>query len=91
MSVTLTPQTEEELRRWVDSGQYSDADSVIQTALQALKDREEARFVKLRELVLAGHNSGIAGELTDELMDEIERSSEERYLPGEKPAAHVCP
>jgi antitoxin ParD1/3/4 len=91
MSVTLTPQTEAEIRQLIDSGRYPDADAVVHTALRALKDQEEAKLAKLRELVRAGFASGPAVELTDELWDEIERRSEERFQRGEKPAPHVCP
>ena len=91
MSVTLAPQTEEEIRRWIESGRYHDADAVVHTALQALKNQEEARLAELREMVLAGFASGNYRELTSELMDEIERRAEERFERGEKPAPHVCP
>jgi putative addiction module CopG family antidote len=67
MSLALTPQTEEEILDWIESGQFPDADAVIHQALQALKDRQEARFLTLRELVLAGHNSGKSEELTSKL------------------------
>lgn len=77
MSVTLTPQTEAEIRRLVDSGRYPDADAVVQTALQALKEQDEARLAKLRELVLAGFASGDGGDLTPEFWDEIAREAEE--------------
>jgi putative addiction module CopG family antidote len=90
MSVTLTPRVEQRIRHRVESGQYPDADAVIDKTLDALEAQEQARFLKLRELVLAGHSSGIAGELTDEMWDEIERSAEERILRGEKPSPHVC-
>ncbi len=91
MSVTLSPEVEEQIRRWIDTGRYPDPDAVIARALEALEAQERARFAKVRELVLAGHNSGIAGELTEELMDEIERSAEERFRRGEEPSSHVGP
>ncbi len=91
MSVTLTPQAEQHIRDLVERGDYPDAAAVIERALEALKDQEEAKFLKLRELVLAGHNSGPGVELTDELWDEMERRSEERFLRGDEPAPHVCP
>jgi putative addiction module CopG family antidote len=91
MSVTLPPRLEERIRHWIENGRYPDAEAVIDKALEALEDQEQARFFKLRELVLAGHNSGIAGELTEELMDEIERSAEERFQRGEEPSSHVGP
>ena len=91
MSVTLTPEAEQQIQDWIDRGHYPNAASVIERALQALKDQEEAKLIKLRELVRAGFESGNYRELTDELMDEIERRAEERFERGEKPSAHVCP
>ena len=91
MSVTLTPQAEQQIQDWIDRGHYPDAAAVIDRALQALKDQEDAKFLKLRELVRAGFESGDAVELTDELWDEIERRSEERFQRGEEPSPHVCP
>jgi putative addiction module CopG family antidote len=91
MSVTLTPKVEEQIRHWIDGGRYPDAEAVILKALEALEDQEQSRFLKARELILAGLNSGEGVELTPELMDEIEREAEEAYLRGEKPSPHVCP
>jgi putative addiction module CopG family antidote len=91
MSVTLTPQVEQQIRDWIERGNYPDADALIRQALQALEDREATKFLKARALILAGLHSGEAVELTEELMDEIERSSEERFQRGEEPASHVCP
>jgi putative addiction module CopG family antidote len=91
MSVTLTPDVEQKIRHWIETGRYPDADAVIEKALQALEAEEQARFLKARELILAGLNSGNTRELTPELMDEIERRAEERSQRGEKPSPHVCP
>ncbi|HEY7032404.1 MAG TPA: hypothetical protein VH482_13780 [Thermomicrobiales bacterium] len=85
------PQVEQQIRDWIERGHYPDADAVIRQALQALKDREATKFLQARALILAGLNSGEGVELTEELMDEIERSSEERFQRGEEPAPHVCP
>jgi putative addiction module CopG family antidote len=91
MSVTLPPEIEARVRPWLETGQFADADAVLLKALDALEAQEEAKFLKLRELVLVGHDSGIAGELTEEMWDEIERSSEERFQRGDEPSPHVCP
>jgi putative addiction module CopG family antidote len=91
MGVTLTPQAESHIRDLVESGHYPNAAAVIDKALEALDAQEQARFLKLRELVLAGFASPSAGELTDEMWDEIEQSSEERFQRGEEPSSHVCP
>jgi putative addiction module CopG family antidote len=91
MSVTLTPQTEAEIERLVETGRYPNADAAVQSALKLLNEQYEEKLAKLRELVLAGFNSGEAVELTEELWDEMERSSEERFQRGEVPPPHVCP
>ena len=61
MGVTVTPRTEAEIRRLVESGRYADADAVVLTALEALMDREEVRQTKLRELVVADAGFIFAG------------------------------
>ena len=91
MAVAVTPETEQHILRWIESGRYPDAGAVIDGALEALESQERSRFEDFRELVRAGFNSGPAEELTDELWDEIERSSEERFQRGERPSPHVCP
>jgi putative addiction module CopG family antidote len=91
MSITLSPQTEQRIRQWIDNSRYPDAEAVIDQALQALEDREHAKFLKARELVLAGHNSGPGVELTDELWEEMEREVDDAYQRGDEPPPHVCP
>ncbi|HEY7035647.1 MAG TPA: type II toxin-antitoxin system ParD family antitoxin [Thermomicrobiales bacterium] len=77
MSVTLTPRTEAEIRRWLETGRYADADAVVHTALAALEAQEQEKHQRLRALVLAGHNSGPGEESTDELWEEIAREADE--------------
>jgi putative addiction module CopG family antidote len=77
LTITLTPQVEHRIRDLIESGHYPDADAVIQKALQALAEQEHARFLKTRELVLAGLNGGEGEELTPELWDRLEREAEE--------------
>jgi putative addiction module CopG family antidote len=77
MSVTVTPETEEQIRHWIDTGRYPDADAVIHRALAALEAQEHARFLKTRDLILAGLNSGPGVELTPEVWEEIEREADE--------------
>ena len=74
MTVQLSPQTEAKIEQLVASGQYADADAVIHRALEAL---EQARFLKLRALVLAGHRSGKTRELTPEVWEEIAQDADE--------------
>jgi putative addiction module CopG family antidote len=64
MAVTLTPKIEEQIRQWIDSGRYPDADAVTLKALEALGAQEQARFLETRGLILAGFASGNYRELT---------------------------
>jgi putative addiction module CopG family antidote len=91
MTVRLSPQTEAQIEELVASGQFADADAVINEAIQLLAERELARFRQLQALVREGFESGEAVELTPELMDEIEREAEAAYQRGEQPSPHVCP
>jgi putative addiction module CopG family antidote len=91
MRVTLTDKLGVRIQHLIDTGRYPDADAVVERALAALEAAEQERFLKLRELDLAGHNSGPGEELTEKLWDEIERSSEERFQRGEESPWHVCP
>jgi putative addiction module CopG family antidote len=77
MSVTLSHTVEERIRHWIDTGRYADADAVMLRALEALETEEQARFLRTRELILAGLNSGPGVELTPEVWAEIEREADE--------------
>ena len=91
MSVTLSQKTEEQIRAWIARGRFADADTVVESALRALEEQERARFDRLKEMVRVGFESGDAVELTNELWDEMERRSEERFARGEEPNPRVCP
>jgi putative addiction module CopG family antidote len=89
MSVALSPQIENRIRDLVEGGRYPSASAVIERALDAL-DAQDAKFAELREQILLGFQ-GEGAELTESLMDEIEREAEEAFLRGEEPPAHVRP
>jgi len=91
MSITLTPEVESQVRKWIGHGQFHDADIVIEKALQALAEQEQARFLKLREMIRAGVENGDSEELTPELWDRMELESEEAFMRGELPNPDVCP
>ena len=94
MTITLPPEVHAQIQHKIESGRYPDAEAVIVKALEALDAldaQEQARFLKTRELVLAGLHSGPGEELTEELWDRLEQEAEEAYQRGEKPSPHVCP
>ncbi len=77
MSINLTPGVEKRIQDWIDRGDYPDADSVVDKALRVLEEQEQARFLRLRELVQAGFASGDGGVGTPELWEEIAREADE--------------
>jgi putative addiction module CopG family antidote len=77
MVMTLTPSIEARIRDLIDSGQYPDADAVLLDALQLLEERNQERFLALREKVRAGFESGEGVELTPELWDQLVREADE--------------
>lgn len=91
MVVQLSPQIEAGIAKLVASGQYADANDVIDAGLRLLTEQERARQLHLRALVHEGFNSGEPVELTDELWDEIERDAQEAVRRGDVPSPHVSP
>jgi putative addiction module CopG family antidote len=77
MSINLTPQVEQRIRDWIENGPYPDADAVVDKALQALEEQERAKFLRLRELVRAGFESGNLREFTPAMEDEIAWEADE--------------
>ena len=92
MNVTLTPKLEEIVRRRVESGKYSNADEVVEEALQQLDAKE--KLDHLRALLQVGIDSANRGELiefTPEWEADMDRRVEEMFQRGEIPKPDVCP
>ena len=92
MNVSLTPELEAMIRQQVDSGRYNNASEVVREALRLLEEQE--RVQHLRSLLAVGLEQAKRGELvefTPELMEDIHRRAEERFLRGEEPDPDVCP
>ncbi len=61
MHINLTPQLEEYVQQKVATGDYNNASEVMREALRLLKERDQIREAKLRDLRAAieeGVNSG---------------------------------
>ena len=83
MNVTLSPQLEAMIREHVDSGRYSDANEVVENALQLLEEHERSEH--LNALLAVGLEQARRGELvtfTPELFEEIDRRVDEMLLRG---------
>ncbi len=94
MTMHLPADLHATIRQRVANGDYGDETEVIRAALAALTARDHDRLQALRAKLavgLAAIERGEVFEWTPELMDEIERESEEMYLRGELPDPDVCP
>ena len=92
MTVSLTPELEAMIRQQVDSGRYNNASEVVWEALWLPDEHQRAQH--LRSLLAVGLEDERRGDLvefTPELMEDIHRRAEERFLRGEEPAPEVCP
>ncbi|MGI8475614.1 MAG: type II toxin-antitoxin system ParD family antitoxin [Thermomicrobiales bacterium] len=92
MNVSLTPQLETMIRERIESGRYNNASEVVRDALRHLEANE--RLEHLRSLLAVGMEQvrrGETVEFTPELIDEMERRAEERFLKGELPDPDVWP
>jgi antitoxin ParD1/3/4 len=92
MNVSLTPELEAMIHKRVETGRYNNASEVVRDALRHLEEFE--RTEHLRSLLAEALEEAQRGDLvewTPELMDEIDRRAEERFLRGEEPDPDVCP
>jgi antitoxin ParD1/3/4 len=87
MTVTLTPELEAMVRQKVDDGLYADVDAVVVEALHLLDRRD--RLQRLRAAIAEGEE-GEGIPYTPELLEEIDREADERFLRGEIPHPDVC-
>jgi len=79
MTITLTPQIEEIIRKKVESGQYRDASELVSTAVLQLDVRDQ-KVDRLRAALHIGIDEADRGELipwTSTTMDEIQREADE--------------
>lgn len=78
LNVSLTPQLEALVSRWVASGRYQSASEVIRQGLRLLQEQEmsrEAALDRLRNQINLGLDQAERGELLDgeEVFEELER------------------
>ena len=80
------------IRQQVESGRYNNASEVVREALRLLDEHQ--RVQHLRSLLAVGLEQAQRGELvefTPELVEDITRRANERFLRGEEPDPDVCP
>ena len=94
MTVQLTPQTAELIRRKVADGGYASADELIHDALLALDEQardEEERLAVLRAAIARGDQAGDEVEFTPELGEQLRREALQLAREGRRPNPDVCP
>jgi putative addiction module CopG family antidote len=89
MSVTLTPELEDQIQRKVDAGLYRNPESVVREALRLL-DAQDRRLQRLRAAIAEGEE-GDDVPWTPELMEKLTREAEEMIQQGIEPDPDVCP
>ncbi|MBX3071034.1 MAG: hypothetical protein KF883_11085 [Thermomicrobiales bacterium] len=92
MSVKLLPETEEQIRQLVESGQFEDANAVVAQAVALLSDQQ--KFERLRELIAEGDEAYKRGDYyvwTENSMHEILERARERSRLGLPVSDHVKP
>lgn len=89
MSVTLTPELEDQILRKVDAGLYRDPETVLREALRLL-DEQDRRLQRLRAAIAKGEE-GDDIPWTPELMEQLTREAEEMVRQGIEPDPDVCP
>lgn len=86
MYFELTPSQQLVIQSIVDSGEYPDAESVVEAALVALEERQVA-LTRLRSNIGVGLQQIRDGKVTidsDEMWDEIEARANRRYRDSDK-------
>ncbi len=92
MNVALSPQSEEVVRRLVDSGRYGEASAVVEEALLTLEEYERAEA--LRAAIAVGEADFERGDFalyTPELVAQMERNADRKVAEGREPNPDVCP
>ncbi len=84
MTVTLTPQIEEIIRKKVEAGQYTNASELVGQAVLQLEARDR-QIERLNAALQVGIDQADRGELipwTPDLMDRLEREADEMVRLG---------
>jgi len=92
MALHISPDIQARIIEKIETGEYPDADAVLDRALDVLGDVE--RLNHLRSLLAVGAEQVARGEVipyTDELREEIKRSARRRFAEGERAGPDVRP
>ena len=73
-SVTLGEHFDQFINQQLSSGRYGSASEVIRAGLRVLED-QEAKIMKLRNMLIDGENSGIADYSFDSIISELDKDN----------------
>jgi antitoxin ParD1/3/4 len=92
MSVQLAPRVADRIRQKVETGDYADADAVMEEALSLLDERDRMRDLRA-SLVRANEQieRGEFVEWTPDLLEQWDREADELMRQGRQPKADVRP
>jgi Arc/MetJ-type ribon-helix-helix transcriptional regulator len=93
MTTRISARLEEKMSKMISSGQYADAEEVLNQAVALLESRDN-RLEWIRSAIAESDAANERGEgvrYTSELMDALEAEAHERFLRGERPSPDVCP
>lgn len=92
MALNLSPKTQARITEMVEHGDYPDADTMLDQALELLSERE--RLARLREMIAIGVEQAQRGDVVpydDAFRREARLRARQRIANGEKPSSDVCP
>ena len=73
-SVTLGDHFDKFINQQLNSGRYGSASEVVRAGLRALED-QEIKTMNLRNMLIDGENSGVAGYSYDSLILELDKDN----------------
>ena len=92
MTVTLPPRLEAIVEAKVESGQYDDAQAVIEEAFRLLEERDRPEYLRAATAKgLAQIERGEEIEYTPALRDQRWESAMRKFREGQRPKADVLP
>ena len=92
LTVPLTPELEEMIRRTVESGRFADEREVVLEALRVFDEQE--RLQRLRGALAVGLEQierGEEVEYTPELLEQIDQAATQKFSAGKLPKPDVVP
>ena len=92
MALQLSHKNQARITKMVEQGDYPDADTVVERALELLSERE--RFLELKAMIAIGVEQAQRGELieyNEQFREDAKREALRRFAAGETAGPDVRP